>query len=1095
MTSAPMSLKKPQSRRALAGVAAVLAALSLSGGAQARDIYKQDAYASYKGDAKNGEYIANASGCASCHASGDDLKLMAGGLKMDTFIGKFFVPNITADAKGIGGWSNADFLNAVVNGIGRDGRHLYPVMPYVSYAGMKPEDVLDIKAYIETLPKSDNKVARHELSFPYNLSATIAFWKRSNFDTAAYQPGGTGQIDRGKYLVEHVGACGECHTPRTASFGLDKSRAYEGEKGLTGAVAPDLTKARFGAVQQDDFVKRFLTNGMKLGGSPIADPVMRKFQATLAKLTEEDKLAMYAYLKGREVEAPKIEVSAETACKDESAQAKLVSAGGDANLAAQADEFLGKFCRNCHGPGESAQRTFPVSDLSSMASNAAFVTPGDRNKSLLYTSISSGRMPLGKRPGEGEIAALGKWIDSLGEKATRGVDFTGGPDRKRPILQWRAFTQAALEDLNGVSSADRPFARYFSYRHQFNGELPCEEEAAFNKRMDLYRAGFHKLLNSVSLGNSLVVPDTVKNTRDLLVRVDIRDLGWDKDKWDKLIAKYPFGYDPDSDSLLKSLADSVDTELPILRVDWFMSNAGRPENYHMLLDLPEKISDLEEKMGVDVGDNIRRRRVVRSAIFEGVSGVSDHNRMLERHDLPQGGYYWKSYDFAGSRDKQDLKRRPHGPKELEPLDEDLEAFNHDGGEMFFSLPNGLQGYYLSLSNGTRIDRGPTSIVANRQRPIGKGLEIVNGRSCFQCHSDGTIAKRDQMREFVEKSPTFTLAQQELLLDLYVKQDELDAAFAKDRTRFVDALSRIAATERAPDGTLKSRAGPDKEEIITWYADLYEEDLDAETLAAEFDMTPEEFEKAVQRVRDGDVSLIARDWITQVSGGAKVPRFEVEQQFAQLVKPLLNVDFLDLSSGEALTSNESGGKDAKKDDKTPEYKNANYRDDAFKKEEGKGGKLTLSVKVKNQTVFVDEKLTFDVTASNACELQVFYVEDDGNVEVIPQEMIGEKFLKAGAARRIPDPASGDLVFDTPGKDETLLLFCREGGLGDQRLSAGDAKKLVKESGDPASRGLAVQLFEKTKAAEKAADAKAGGDAKQGIGSSAINMVTFTVKARK
>lgn len=1091
MTSAPMSLKRPVVRRMLAVLAGALAATAVTGAASARDVFKQDAYASYKGDAKNGEYMANAAGCASCHAAGDDLKLMAGGLKMDTYIGKFYVPNITADAKGIGGWSNADFLNAVLNGIGRDGRHLYPVMPYVSYAGMKAEDVLDIKAYLETLPKSDNKVPRHELSFPYNLSATIAFWKRSNFDTAAFQPGGKGQIDRGKYLVENVGACGECHTPRTASFGLDKSRAYEGEKGLTGAVAPDLTKARLNSVAQDDFVKRFLSNGMKLGGSPIADPVMRKFQATLAKLTDEDKLAMYAYLKGREIEAPKIEATPEAACKDESAQAKLVSAGGDANLAAQADEFLGKYCRNCHGPGESAQRTFPVSDLASMAANAAFVTPGDRNKSLLYSSVASGRMPLGKRPSEQEVAALGKWIDQLGEPATRGVDFAGGPDRKRPILAWRSFAQAALNDLNGVNNADRPFIRYFSYRHQFNGELPCEAETAFNKRMDLYRAGFHKLLNSVSLGNSLVVPETVKETKDLLVRVDIRDLGWDKDKWDRLVAKYPFGYDPDSDALLKSLSQTVDTELPILRVDWFMSNAGQPENYHLLLDLPEKISDLEKKMGIDVDDNIRRRRVIRSAVFEGVSGVSDHNRMLERHDGPQGGYYWKSYDFAGSRDKQDLKRRPHGPAELEPLDESLEAFRHDGGEMIFSLANGMQGYYLSLANGTRIDRGPTSIVSNRQRPIGKGIEIVNGRSCFQCHSDGTIAKRDQMREFVEKSPSFSLAQQELLLDLYVKQDELDAAFAKDRNRFVDALSRIAATERAPDGTLRSRAGPNKEEIITWYADLYEEDLDAEALAAEFDMTPPEFEKAVQRVRDGDVALIARDWITQVSGGAKVPRFEVEQQFAKLVKPLLNVDPLDLSVSEAATANNAG----KKDEGTPEYKNANYRDDAFKKEEGKGGKLKLSVKVKNQTVFVDEKLTFDVTASNACELQIFYVEQDGNVEIIPQEMIGEKFLKAGETRRIPDPVSGDLVFDTPGKDETLLLFCREGGLGDQRLSAADAKKLARESGDPASRGLAIQLNEKIKAAEKAADAKAGGDAKQGIGSSAINMVTFTVKARK
>lgn len=1083
----------------LAAGAVLAVTLALPTAAGARDLYKQDAYSNYKPDPKNGEYIAAAGGCAACHASGDDQSLLAGGLKMDTFIGTFFVPNITDSAQGIGGWSNADFLNAVLNGVGQDGRHLYPVMPYTSYAGMKPEDVLDVKAYIASLPKSDNKVEAHRLSFPYNLSATIAFWKRGNFDTPSFQPGETGQLERGRYLVENVGACGECHTPRTMDFGLDKTRPFEGEKGLTGAVAPAITRARMASVSEDAFTQGVLVEGKKLNGSPLSDPVMAHFAQGTAKLSEEDRLAMLAYLKGGQIDKPKIVPVAE-ACKASSAEATLASAGGGASLAAAADDFVGKYCRNCHGPGESSQGSFPAGDLASIAANAAFVTPGDKSRSLLYTSVASGRMPLGKRPSDSELQSLGSWIDSLNDAPVGASAAKTPPKRQRDVLSWRDFAQAAVTDINDLTANDRPFIRYFSYRHEFNGKLPCETEKAFEKRMALYVAGFNKLLNSVSLGSSLVVPEEIPGTKDLLVRVDLRDLEWTADKWDKLIARYPYGYDPAGDSLLKTLSTDTDTDLPIMRIDWFMSNAGAPELYYDLLDLPKNITEFEKNtLGVDADDNIKRRRVIRAAFDEGTSGVSDHNRMIERHSTRQGGYYWKSYDFAGSRDLQSLKRHPHGPPEIEPLDEGLTSFHHDGGEMIFSLPNGMQGYYLSTAKGDRLDRGPASIVSFRNRPIGKGVEIVNARSCFDCHADGTIAKRDTMREFIESSPTFSLSQRDLLLEMYVEQDELDKNFAADRERFIGALEKINATEKAPDGTLKSMGGPAKEEIITWFADLYEDDLDADALAAEFDMKPEEFEQAIQRVGDSTALKLGLDWITQLKGGSKVPRFEVEQQFAKLVKPLMNLDPLEKKTDEAATTNESKS-DAKKDkdaDKTaavdtPDYKDPDYRDDAFKGDEAKEGKLTLALKVKNTDVFIDEQLTFEVTANKKCELQIFYIEADGNVEVVPQEMIGDAFLEPGKARTIPDPATGALVFDTEGADETLLLFCREGGLGDQRLSADAAKDLVKKSNQPASRGLAIKLFEKAKAEEAKADAKNADTG--GKGTSAIHMVTFNVKAR-
>ena len=127
---------------------------------------------------------------------------------MDTAIGKFYAPNISPHANGIAGWTNAQFLNAVMQGIDREGNNLYPVMPYTAYGGMKPEDVLDIKAYIETLIASDAVSKEHEIAFPYSRQTTITLWKRSHFNVADYQPREETQMERGRYLVENVGGCG-----------------------------------------------------------------------------------------------------------------------------------------------------------------------------------------------------------------------------------------------------------------------------------------------------------------------------------------------------------------------------------------------------------------------------------------------------------------------------------------------------------------------------------------------------------------------------------------------------------------------------------------------------------------------------------------------------------------------------------------------------------------------------------------------------------------------------------------------------------------------------------------------------------------------
>ena len=1059
----------------------------------ANDLFKPDAYSGYKANLANGKTLVKAAGCASCHSTGSDLTLLSGGLKMETFAGAVYVPNITSHPKGIGGWTNANFLNALINGVAPDGHHYLPIFPYTAYAGMKPEDVLDMKAYLATLKKSDNKVPASEVSFPFNTNFALGLWKRANFDTPRWQPGKKDQISRGKYLVDHVGACGNCHTPRSVTYGLKKEEHLAGNKGLTGAFAPAIHKAKLVSLAKATvFTKGTMMDGKKLSGTPLSDPIMKKIAQETAELEPADRLAMFAYITGKEVkfEKPKLVVATcDASTNATGVGAAVVNVSAPVNkFEAQADEFMGKYCRNCHGPGSSSERIYPAGDMSSIATNAAFITPGDPSKSPMFTSIANGRMPKGPRPSDEEIAGLASWITALGAKQSTPVSAANAlapPPRMRKVVSRTDFIQAALRDIDTVSELDRKFVRYFSYRYQYNGRFPCENDDMFAKRLDLYKSGFRKLLNSVSRGATMLVPTAVETTKELLVRVDIRDLDWDDAKWKVLETAYPFGIDPKSDATLAALVNVTGASIPIMRTDWFMANAGKPKIYHALLQLPKNIQEFEKNvLNIDVEDNIIRRRVMRAGFNQGTSAVSANNRMIERHELPQGGYYWKSYDMAKSTGEGNLRDRPHGPQNVEPLDTGLKSFVHDGGEMFFSLPNGMQGYYLSTAAGDRLDDAPEKVVSYQVRPKNKGITIINGRSCFECHAEGVLYKRDQFRKHIETTNLFNEPQRKLLLEMYVEQAELDAKFKSDRDAFLAALEKIGATEVAPDKSLRAKSGVGEQEIITWYADLYEDDLDAEELAAEFGMSAKKFRETVEKTSDVEVVRLATSWLIQLRGGKKIARFEVEEQFAYLAEPLLGLKplryYSDGSENVAdasktdVTNSDTSYKVAKLG-KVPNYKAAipSYQ----KPEYANGKRLTLSVKVASTNVKVKDKLSFEVTANRQCELQILYVESSGNVELFPDQLIGNAILAPGIAKRIPDAGSGNIEFDEPGHDETLILFCREGGLGSQRITKEQALKIAKASGKTATRGIAFNLAKKV--------AKSKGD-------TAFHMVSFNVK---
>jgi len=247
-------------------------------------------------DLLNGELIFHAGSCAACHEA--DLR---GGLELHTDFGTFRAPNISPDANtGIGGWTDTEFVNAMLRGVSPSGTHYYPAFPYTSYTRMKVQDVVDLKAYIDTLPAVVNQVAGPQLQFPWNIRRGIGLWKLRYLDSAPHLELGTDAdplLLRGRYLVEGPGHCTECHTERDSFGGVIPRRWLAGADNPDGeGRIPNITPhaAGLGGWSSKDLAF-YLESGMdpdfdSVGGSMV------KVQENLARLSTDDRAAIVAYL-------------------------------------------------------------------------------------------------------------------------------------------------------------------------------------------------------------------------------------------------------------------------------------------------------------------------------------------------------------------------------------------------------------------------------------------------------------------------------------------------------------------------------------------------------------------------------------------------------------------------------------------------------------------------------------------------------------------------------------------------------------------------------------------------------------------------------
>ena len=253
-----------------------------------------------------GEYLTAAGNCVSCHTS-EKGRPFSGGLAFETSFGTIYSTNITPDKEtGIGRWSLEEFTVAMRQGERPNGEHLYPVFPYTSFTGVSDEDIAAIYAYLKTLDPVRSLPPQNDLDFPYNQRWALGVWKFLFLEDRRFepQPAQSAQWNRGAYLVETLGHCGECHTPRNFLGATDADLAMTGatymdrvEGKLSAWSAPNLTDASSGlALWSNEDIAGYL----KLGFSHRAGvfgPMNNVVVNSTRHLSEDDVSAITVYLK------------------------------------------------------------------------------------------------------------------------------------------------------------------------------------------------------------------------------------------------------------------------------------------------------------------------------------------------------------------------------------------------------------------------------------------------------------------------------------------------------------------------------------------------------------------------------------------------------------------------------------------------------------------------------------------------------------------------------------------------------------------------------------------------------------------------------
>jgi mono/diheme cytochrome c family protein len=257
--------------------------------------------AAFTPDLANGQTTFNAGGCSSCHAvpgQPDRLKL-GGGLALASPFGTFYVPNISPDpTDGIGRWTEAQFVTAVTEGVSPSGTHYFPAFPYTTYAHARVSDIRDLFAYLKTLAPVPGKVRDHDVPFPFNIRRNIGVWKWLFMDARPFMPDTArpAQWNRGGYLVNSLGHCAECHSPRNFLGGIVAAQRFAGGRDPDGkGWVPNITQKGISDWSEKD-IAYFLESGQTPDGDSAGGSMVSVIR-NISQLSEADRNAIATYVK------------------------------------------------------------------------------------------------------------------------------------------------------------------------------------------------------------------------------------------------------------------------------------------------------------------------------------------------------------------------------------------------------------------------------------------------------------------------------------------------------------------------------------------------------------------------------------------------------------------------------------------------------------------------------------------------------------------------------------------------------------------------------------------------------------------------------
>jgi len=687
-------------------------------------------------------------------------------------------------------------------------------------------------------------------------------------------------------------------------------------------------------------------------------------------------------------------------------------------------------CAECHRD-DNAPELHAGINLSNLLQNEDMVTPGKAAKSLLYTvtmlpAEDRNRMPKNRKKlgDSGYRAPLtaeeSGWIKDW-------INAAAGPAvADREPLSLRDAVAIIEEDVERLRPAEAKTTRYLSLANLYSLRDQEGKYLESDQQMEIYRAALSKLMNSISKGPEVVPLQAVDEARTVY-RLNLRDYGMEAETWERIVRGYPYGVSGENRRAENTIAKATSSRRAYLRGDWFVFACAQPPLYHDILKLPANDRQLEKGLGIDVVSNLQNYEAIRAGFRN--SGVSQANRMVERHEIEAyRGAYWKSYDFSPLNTdlRDDLFQAPLGPESAALASTKRMMFTHDGGEVIFNLPNGMQAYLLSTADGTRLSRAPTEIVQDRNRGDGA---IINGISCMACHSDGMrFPPNKRLETFIDEigpiaaKSTDTRRERLAVEELYVEPHTFQRLVKVDMDRFLRSATKAMPGYDEPH------------EPVSILYNRYRKPVHADTLGAEFDLSLQQIVRKLNDSHAPSLAVIA----SQLENGMRLPRYSFDFTFRQIAAAL-DYTLLDYHP---IPFEEFGGGKAAEAPQAIVATKAKANDDAVRELRaitgfgGKDGKLELTLS--KDVLKVGDFLDVEVTVNRDAFVRIVHFgADDSVTQMFPNRFQQNAHLRAGQRFKILDGVRDErgraLAWKTEGKTgpESIVAFVSESPFVDAR----------------------------------------------------------------